>query len=147
MYRRPITLRINVGKFCSRACRNGTHTVRGRERRPEEYRHMFGATNPSWKGGVTHRERKGMYGSTKYVRCPAEFRPMARADGYVMEHRLVIARRVGRFLTRSECVHHLDHNPRNNHPMNLELWPCNRSHKMAEHGRILEGAANAWRAT
>jgi hypothetical protein len=68
--------------------------------------------------------------------------PMARADGYVMEHRLVMARMVGRPLMRTECVHHADHNPLNNVPTNLELWPDNRSHKMAEHGRCAEGAAN-----
>ena len=67
---------------------------------------------------------------------------MARADGYVMEHRLVMAKRIGRPLLRVECVHHEDHKPLNNDPTNLELWPDNRSHKMAEHGRVAEGAAN-----
>lgn len=67
---------------------------------------------------------------------------MARTDGYVMEHRLVMARIVGRPLLRVECVHHLDHAPLNNAPSNLELWPDNRSHKMAEHGRVAIGAAN-----
>jgi len=67
---------------------------------------------------------------------------MARADGYVMEHRLVMAKRIGRPLLRVEVVHHGDHKPLNNDPSNLELWPDNRSHKMAEHGRIAEGAAN-----
>lgn len=70
---------------------------------------------------------------------------MARTDGYVMEHRLVMARRIGRLLTRVECVHHVDHDPLNNDLPNLELWPDNRSHKMAEHGKIAEGAANLWR--
>jgi hypothetical protein len=69
---------------------------------------------------------------------------MARADGYIMEHRLVMTKRCRRILTRTQCVHHLDHNPKNNEPLNLELWPDNRSHKMAEHGRIAEGAANPW---
>ena len=69
---------------------------------------------------------------------------MARKDGYVMEHRMVMARRVGRPLTKTECVHHLDHKPLHNVDMNLELWPDNRSHKMAEYGRIAEGAANRW---
>ena len=59
-----------------------------------------------------------------------------------MEHRLVMARWVGRPLTRTECVHHVDHNPLNNDRPNLELWPDNRSHKMAEHGLCAEGAAN-----
>lgn len=59
-----------------------------------------------------------------------------------MEHRLVMARRVMRPLLRTECVHHLDHNPHNNARENLELWPDNRSHKLAEHGRFVIGAVN-----
>lgn len=59
-----------------------------------------------------------------------------------MEHRLVIALAIGRPLSRTEVVHHIDHNPRNNDLANLELWPNNRLHKLAEHGRFTEGAAN-----
>lgn len=88
------------------------------------------------------RHRRGNYVQVRYVRAPEWARLMARKDGYVMEHRLVMARRIGRTLLRRETVHHLDHAPLNNEPMNLELWPDNRSHKLAEHGRFVEGAAN-----
>jgi len=67
---------------------------------------------------------------------------MARKDGYVMEHRIVMALMVGRRLDRMECVHHRDHNPLNNEPSNLELWPTNRDHKMGEVGRFVPGVAN-----
>jgi len=67
---------------------------------------------------------------------------MARKDGYVMEHRLVMAEWCGHLLTRTETVHHLNHKPLENERTNLELWPDNRSHKLAEHGRFVEGAAN-----
>jgi hypothetical protein len=59
-----------------------------------------------------------------------------------MDHRLIMARMIGRPLLRVEVVHHIDHNPQNNAPTNLELWPDNRSHKLAEHGRFVDGAAN-----
>jgi hypothetical protein len=138
MYRRPSTLLINRGKFCSRACRNRAHPPRGGNlliiRR--------GPDNPAWKGGVTYRHRKGNYVRVRYVRCPAEFLPMARKDGYVMEHRLVMARWIRRPLTRTECVHHVDHKPLHNERSNLEMWPDNRTHKLAEHGRDVSGAAN-----
>jgi hypothetical protein len=65
---------------------------------------------------------------------------MARSDGYVMEHRVVMARLVGRPLIRAEAVHHVDHNPLNNDPTNLELYPTNRAHKLAEHGRPVHPA-------
>jgi hypothetical protein len=139
MYRRPSTLTINAGKFCSRACRNKAHPTKdGRNFPPPK----FGADNPAWKGGVTHRRRHGNYVSVRYVRCPPDLLPMARKDGYIMEHRLVMARWVGRCLTRTETVHHIDHKPLNNPRSNLELWPDNRSHKLAEHGRFVEGAVN-----
>jgi hypothetical protein len=100
------------------------------------------AKNPAWKGGVTHRRRRGNYVSVRYVRCPPSLASMSRKDGYVMEHRLVMAEWIGRPLLRVECVHHKDHNPLNNARSNLELWPCNRTHKLAEHGRDVPGATN-----
>jgi hypothetical protein len=105
---------------------------------------MLGAANPAWKGGVTLISRKGNYVQVRFVKCPPDLLPMARKDGYIMEHRLVMARWARRHLTRQECVHHLDHKPLNNPRTNLELWPDNRSHKLAEHGRFVEGAANLW---
>lgn len=142
MYRRPSTLTINAGKFCSRACRNKVH--REQCPRPCPTKRVTGARNGSWKGGVMTRRPKGNYKAVRYVRCPPDLLPMARTDGYVMEHRLVMARWVGRCLTRTETVHHLDHDPTNNPRSNLELWPDNGSHKRAEHGQFVEGAVNAW---
>lgn len=151
-FRFPAWLKKAKLPTCSQRC-NGI--LRGREwakhghrgpltRTLESYERaaLRGPRNPAWKGGVTYRKRHGNYVSVRYVRCPPEFASMARKDGYVMEHRLVMAKRIGRPLLRVECVHHEDHQPLNNDPSNLKLWPDNRSHKMAEHGRIAEGAAN-----
>lgn len=133
--------------YCSRSCRAKAqthllaHSANGLgKKRPGKG--MKGPRNPAWKGGVTYRNRHGNYVSVRYVRCPTEFLTMARKDGYVMEHRLVMARWVGRALTRTECVHHVDHDPLHNDRPNLELWPDNRSHKLAEHGYCAIGAAN-----
>lgn len=57
---------------------------------------------------------------------------MARSDGYVMEHRLVVATALGRPLLRTECVHHINHDPLDNRLANLELFACNRDHKLYE---------------
>lgn len=140
MYRRPSRLAVNAGKFCSRACRNKAYPLAYCNAPPPPR----GAANPAWKGGVTRFKTKGNYANVPYVRAPEWARPMARKDGYIMEHRLVMAEWCGFLLTRTEAVHHVDHKPLNNARSNLELWPDNRSHKLAEHGRFVEGAACRW---
>ena len=115
-------------------------------RTPESYVRaadkMRGTKNPAWKGGVTLKRPKGNYSGVRYVRCPPEALPMARKDGYIMEHRLVMAKMCGFLMTRTEVVNHIDHDPSNNHPSNLELWPTNADHKRGEVGRFVEGVAN-----
>jgi hypothetical protein len=126
------------GKERAKALVQHSGNMKGRKRSDPR----FGPANPAWKGGVTYFKKKGNYKGVRYVRAPEWARPMARADGYIMEHRLVMAKMIGRLLDRTEVVHHRDHNPANNLPKNLELWPSNSAHKMAEHGRIAPGAAN-----
>jgi len=96
---------------------------------------MTGENNPAWKGGVTEKKRKGNYKQEKLVRCPDEFSEMERANGYVPVHRLKVAREIRRPLTSEEVVHHKDHDNHNNDLENLELWPNNRLHKLAEGNR------------
>ena len=96
---------------------------------------MTGPRNPAWKGGLTYRKRKGAYADQRirYVRAPERFRPMARRDGYIMEHRLVVAEAMGRCLTRAESVHHVNHDATDNRRENLMLFRTNREHKLFEH--------------
>lgn len=63
---------------------------------------------------------------------------MARKDGYVMEHRLLVAQAIGRPLLHREVVHHEDHNPQNNALTNLALFETNRAHKLYEHHGLPE---------
>lgn len=139
MYRRPKELREGRGRYCSRRCRNTAHPPPGG---PNPAKGVPGGRNGAWKGGVTYRRKRGNYPPIKYIRAPGWAKPMARKDGYIMEHRLLMAQMVGRLLTRTEVVHHRDHNPLNNELSNLELWPTNQAHKLAEHGRFVEGAVN-----
>jgi hypothetical protein len=143
--------RVGERNFCSRECyqnyrkedvdmsehlreiaSKGELSDEERKRLSEQ---MSGENNPAWKGGVTEKKRKGNYKQEILVRCPDEFSEMARANGYVPEHRLKMAKELGRPLTSEEVVHHKDHDNHNNDLENLELWPNNRIHKLAESNR------------
>lgn len=141
---------------CSRQC-NGKargrewaeHGHKGRagwtdESRASAKEKMTGDQNPAWKGGVTYWRKAGNYPAIKYVRAPEWALPMARKDGYIMEHRLLMAMICGHLLTRSEVVNHINRNPLDNRPENLELYPSNGAHKRGEVGRFVTGAANRW---
>jgi predicted DNA-binding protein YlxM (UPF0122 family) len=73
--------------------------------------------HPHWKGG--HRNHMG------YVMILLEpgdpFYSMTVAAGYVLEHRLVMAKYLGRPLGPYETVHHIDGNRSNNIIGNLQL--------------------------
>ncbi len=81
---------------------------------------------------MTYFRKHGNYKPIKYVRCPLEFMAMARKDGYVMEHRLLVARALDRCLERVETVHHANHDLQDNRLENLMLFASNRDHKLYE---------------
>lgn len=131
--------------YCSNACLYLARAARMKGQRqpqldanpvtPEQRKAgaLHGESNPAWKGGVTLRKRKGRYPSNvRYVRCPGEYIGMARKDGYVMEHRLIMAQHLGRSLLRSEVVHHINHIVTDNRLENLMLFASNAEHKRYE---------------
>lgn len=89
--------KCNAGKFCSQKC-----FYKSPERSPNKGR--FREKSFGWKGGV-FRERG-------YRMVLAQDHPYGVAKGgglkYVREHRLVIEKQLGRYLTNEEVVHHIN---------------------------------------
>lgn len=106
----------------------------GIKQTPERIAHrvsfMIGEKNPCWNGGVTYGKARSMV--YKFVKCPPEFFGMAMKNGYTAEHRLVMARHLGRPLTRKKVVHHINHDPLDNRLENLMLFPNGSEHKLYE---------------
>lgn len=84
-------------RFCGRACANA----------------VTAANRPSTKGYTV--DPKG------YILLRRPGHPMASAEGYVMEHRLVMAEHLGRMLSPGEVVHHKNGIKDDNRIANLEL--------------------------
>lgn len=76
---------------------------------------------PGWKGGKTIA--KG------YVLIRKVSHPCADAQGYVPEHRLVMESILGRYLAKSEVVHHINENRADNRRENLMLFESAGRHR------------------
>lgn len=85
-----------------------------------------------WKGGTI------LVKGYRYIYSPDH--PNRTRGSYVSEHRLVMEAKLGRYLERSEVVHHRDGDPLNNHPDNLEVFRTNGEHLRHE----LTGRCPQW---
>ena len=99
----PSDLKYNRGKFCSHSCRSS------------------GKFNSHWIGG----RRMGH----KYIRIWQPNHPYAQKEGYVFEHRLIMEKLIGRYLSLQEVVHHKNKNTKDNRPENLELFESDSLHR------------------
>jgi uncharacterized protein (DUF1330 family) len=76
--------------------------------------------NPNWKGGV-YTSKSG------YVMVRVDNHPFAYKN-YIREHRLVMEKKIGRYLEPTENVHHINGNKSDNRIENLILFHNNSEH-------------------
>lgn len=112
-----------IGSACKRL---GLETASTGPRRGERH--------PEWNGG------RILHGRYWYIYSPDH--PNATQKGYVAEHRLAMERKLGRYLSRSEVVHHKNANPEDNRLENLEVFQTNAEHLRHE----LTGRRPNWTA-
>lgn len=137
IWRQPKTNRRYCSKSCARSAINLT------DANPAHKRDITGPNNPMY--GVRRKGTENpMYGKRREA-CPRwNGGRKVRSDGYVivvapddhphpcdefkgsglkyvLEHRLVMEKKIGRYLKNDEVVHHIDGNPSNNSPENLQL--------------------------
>jgi hypothetical protein len=76
---------------------------------------LRGEKSFNWRGG-SHTSSIGY----KMVWAPEH--PKAKNGRYMLEHRLIMERKLGRYLTDEETVHHKNGDRLDNREENLELW-------------------------
>ena len=59
--------------------------------------------------------------------------PYCKSNGLVFEHRLVMEKKIGRYLRPEEVIHHIDGNTLNNDIDNLELFENHKKHQLSRH--------------
>jgi hypothetical protein len=103
---------------------------KGKKRTTEMKEHMrqikTGANNPLWKGG-RRVDDKG------YILINDVTHPNRPKRRYMLEHRLVMEKHLGRYLKKEEVVHHINSIPSDNRIENLMLFPNEIAHKKFHH--------------
>lgn len=74
----------------------------------------YGANNINWTGGI-RKDKDG------YILFLNREHPFCDHQGYVPEHRLVMEKEIGRYLTKNEVIHHINEIKDDNRPENLQI--------------------------
>ena len=83
----------------------------------------------AWKGGRSITK-------DGYIMIYKPKHPFCIKNGYILEHRLVMEKKLGRYLKKEENIHHIDGNIQNNNINNLCLLRSNSNHIKKYHLKV-----------
>ena len=102
-----------------------------------------GNKNNNWRGGVLTK-------TNGYIIVYSPHHPYASKDKYVLKHRLIMEKKIKRFLKSCEVVHHINGIVNDNRIRNLKLFKDHSEHTKFENkfkfrnkkGRFKKGVKN-----
>lgn len=95
-------------------------------------RNYTGPNNPKWRGG-----RINMHDGRIAVYAPDHPKACLFGGTHILEYRLIAENKIGRYLNDNEIVHHINGDPTDNRPENLEVMT------QAEHAKMENNRRNA----
>lgn len=117
-YCKICNVKISRGSERCRSCGNKGRTAWNKGKNSPK---TAGKNSVHWKGGKR-------INSSGYLEIYIPEHPFANKLKLIAEHRLIVEKKIGRYLKPEEIVHHIDENKLNNKIENLMLFKSNQKH-------------------
>ena len=118
-----ILCRKNKAKYCSYKCywKNRTGKPLSKETKRKIGEAQKGEKSSLWKGGKTKTSRG-------YIYVMKHGHPLSNGQNYVMQHKIIMEKHLGRYLSPKEVVHHINGIRDDNRLENLKLFANTTEH-------------------